>query len=80
VYSMIVSRLDRLTERSKVASRNVLDLLFDFILLILYSYCSLHCSIPASITTYLTSVEGIEGIEDDFRTSDLPLGRSSNSK
>jgi ABC-type antimicrobial peptide transport system permease subunit len=33
---MVVSRLDRLTERSKVASRNVLDLLFDFLLSIPY--------------------------------------------
>jgi hypothetical protein len=78
VYSMVVSSVDRLTERSKVASRNVLDLLFDFLLSILYILLALLLY-TASISTLLGTLGDIR-LQNDFRIGDLPLGGTGNSK
>jgi ABC-type dipeptide/oligopeptide/nickel transport system permease component len=77
VYSMVVSRVDRLTE-VKVASRNVLDLLFDFLLSTFYILLA-SVLYTASISTLLGTL-GVIRIQNDFRISDLPLGDSGNSK
>jgi hypothetical protein len=78
VYSMIVSKVDRLTERSKVASRNVLDLLFDFLLSILYILLA-SVLYTASRSTLLGTL-GDTRIQNDFGIGDLPLGGTGNSK
>jgi hypothetical protein len=75
---MVVSKVDRLTERSKVASRNVLDLLFDFLLSILYILLALLLY-TASISTLLGTLGDIR-LQNDFRIGDLPLGGTGNSK
>jgi hypothetical protein len=78
VYSMVVSRLDRLTERSKVASRNVLDLLFDFLLSILYTL--LASLLYTASTSTLLGILGDIRIQNDFRIGDLSLGGTGNGK
>jgi hypothetical protein len=76
---MVVSRLDRLTERSKVASRNVLDLLFDFILWSILYILLASLLYTASISTLLGILGDIR-IQNDFRISDFSLGGTGNSK
>jgi hypothetical protein len=80
VYSMVVSRVDRLTE---VKSRRVMHWIYFLTFYCRYStYCLLYRSIPPRYPLYHIRdiLQTREDKDDDFRIGDLPLGGTGNSK